>query len=79
MFGKGEDSDAKIAVQALKDLGHEPVDKQSVHPMTLKSFIREQYESGSNFPADLFGAFVGNKTKIAPAKKTAPMAQQDNL
>lgn len=78
MFGKGEDVDAQIAVQALKDLGHEPTDKQSVHPMTLKSFIREQYESGSDFPADLFGAFVGNKTKIAPAKTTAPQVQQQD-
>lgn len=70
MFGKGEDADAQTAVHALKDLGFEPVDKQSVHPMTLKSFIREQYESGTDFPAELFGAYVGNKTKIAPAKKT---------
>lgn len=80
MFGKGEDADAQTAVHALKDLGFEPQDKQSVHPMTLKSFIREQFESGSDFPAELFGAYVGNKTKIAPAKKTvASIPSQDPL
>jgi len=78
-FGKGEDQDAQSAVQALRDLGFEPVDKQSVHPMTLKSFIREQFESGSEFPAELFGAYVGNKTKIAPAKKAAAMPHHDEL
>lgn len=84
MFGKGEDHLADTVVELLREHGAEPVDKATVHPMTLKSFIREQYESGSNFPADLFGAFVGNKTKIAPAKKpaataTSVAAQQDNL
>jgi len=80
MFGRGEDQQAQAAIAALKLKGFEPVDKQSVHPMTLKSFIREQYESGTDFPAELFGAYVGNKTKIAPAKKTvATSPSQDPL
>lgn len=68
-FGKGEDQDAQTVVQALIDLGFTPLDKASVHPMTLKSFIREQMESGNaDFPAEVFGAYVGNKTKIVPSK-----------
>lgn len=70
IFGKGEDADAQIAVQALHDLGHTPIDKTSVHPQTLKAFVREQMEStASTFPAELFGAYVGNQTKIVPVKK----------
>lgn len=68
-FGKGEDQEAQIAIQALQDLGLNPTDKASVHPMTLKSFIRENVEGGKEFPMELFGAFIGNRTKIAPAKK----------
>lgn len=69
MFGKGEDVAAQFVVNTLKEMGHEPLDKQSVHPMTLKSFIREQFETAAEFPADLFGAYVGNKTKIASPKQ----------
>lgn len=79
MFGKGEDGNADAAIAALRLKGFEPADKQSVHPMTLKSFIREQFESGSDFPAELFGAYVGNKTKIVPAKKTVAAPSQDPL
>lgn len=67
-FGKGEDADAQIAVEALRDLGHEPQDKSSVHPQTLKSFVRERLESAQELPIELFGVFVGNKTKLTPAK-----------
>jgi hypothetical protein len=78
-FGKGEDEKAEAIVAQLRIQGLEPVDKQSVHPMTLKSFIREQLESGSDFPSDLFGAYVGNKTKIVAPKKAAAPLQHDKL
>jgi len=78
-FGKGEDRAAAELMELLESRGYSATDKQSVHPMTLKSFIREQFESGSEFPAELFGAYVGNKTKIAPAKKAAAMPHHDEL
>ncbi|UOF78075.1 hypothetical protein [Caudoviricetes sp.] len=68
-FGKGEDAVANKLVELLFTHKYSPTDKSSVHPMTLKSFIREQMEAGNpDFPAELFGAYVGNKTKIVPAK-----------
>jgi hypothetical protein len=70
MFGKGEDSVAEKIVNVLRAAGVIPQDKSSVHPMTLKSFIREQVESGNtDFPMELFGAYIGNKTKITVGKK----------
>jgi hypothetical protein len=30
----------------------------------LKAFVREQIEKGKNVPADLFGVYIANKTKI---------------
>jgi hypothetical protein len=35
-----------------------------VHPSTLKGFVKEQIELGKNVPADLFGTYVSNKTKL---------------
>lgn len=68
-FGKGEDAAANKVLDILEQNGYSPTDKSSVHPMTLKSFIREQMESGNpDFPAEVFGAYVGNKTKIVPSK-----------
>ena len=68
-FGKGEDDIAELTVQLLQQKGLSPEQKTFVHPMTLKSFVKEQGESGANFPQDLFGVFVGNKTKITQPKK----------
>lgn len=63
-FGRGEDDEANKFKQAIAAMGYIPEDKQDVHAMTLKAFIREQMEAGKEFPAELFGAFVGNRTKL---------------
>jgi hypothetical protein len=38
--------------------------EESIHYQTLKAFVKERVESGSQFPRDLFGVYVGNKTTI---------------
>ena len=38
--------------------------KEAVHPQTLKAFVREQVELGSDIPTSLFNIFSGFKTKI---------------
>ena len=42
---------------------------ESVHPMTLKSWIKEQLAEGNNIPMDLFGARQYYKTVIKSTKK----------
>jgi hypothetical protein len=68
-FGKGDDEKATLVKQAMIGCGVEPIDKESVHPQTLKAFVREQLEEGHNLPTELFGVYVGNRTKITPATK----------
>ena len=68
MFGMGEDEKANATVAQLAAQGLNPADKSSVHPSTLKSFVKEQIEGGTNLPTDLFGVFVGKRTKLTPAK-----------
>ena len=38
--------------------------KEAVHPSTLKAFVREQVEQGSDIPPNLFNIYTGFKTKI---------------
>ena len=68
-FGKGEDDIAGLLVQELQKKGLQPEQKTFVHPMTLKSFVKDRIENGQELPQELFGVFVGNKTKITPATK----------
>ena len=67
-FGKGEDELAQEVAKLLIQKGLSPEQKIFVHAMTLKAFVKECIEGGRNLPLDLFGVFVGNKTKITPAK-----------
>ncbi|CAB4182513.1 hypothetical protein UFOVP1090_17 [uncultured Caudovirales phage] len=60
-FGKGEDEKVNKLMEQLIDYGF--TCKTSVHPMTLKSFVKEQMESGNSLP-DSIKVHVGNKVKI---------------
>ena len=64
-FGMGEDSIANEFIDKVKSLGYQPIQKLSVHSMTLKAFVREQIAEGNDLPMDTFGVFVGAETKIS--------------
>ena len=64
-FGKGEDLSANDFIDKISSLGYEPTQKVWVEPMTLKAFVREQINEGSELPMDKFGVFVGAETKIS--------------
>ena len=78
-FGKGEDETALETMTLLKEFlekerlnnnfsGGLPDQKESVHPSTLKAFVKERIESGdSAFTPDtqkLFSVYQGKRTKI---------------
>jgi|TARA_A100000172_G_scaffold74399_1_gene56455 hypothetical protein len=64
-FGKSQDNEAKALVEELRSKGLAVKQKESVHPSTLRGFVREQIEDfGRSVPAELFGTYVANKTKI---------------
>ena len=67
-FGMGEDNLAKDFYQSALDRGFQVDKKEAVHPMSLKSWVKEMTEKGSEFPSDLFGAFIGKKAKIVKGK-----------
>jgi hypothetical protein len=63
-FGKGEDEKAVEAATVLAEAGFRPTQKESVHPMTLKAFLKEQINKGEEIPLDLFSAHIVNRSKI---------------
>lgn len=70
-FGKGEGQKAAEAVDALREHGFMPTDKQSVHPQTLGATIREMVQAGVDVPLALLGVYVQQFVKMtAPGKKT---------
>ena len=64
-FGMKQDNEAKSIVEELKQKGLTVQQKTSVHPSSLRGFVREQIQDlGKDVPAELFGTYVANKTKI---------------
>lgn len=70
-FGKGEMESAKAALKLLEESGFHGTMDRSVHPATLKSFVKEQLENGTNIPIETFGIFEFEiaKIKLPKAKK----------
>jgi|TARA_Y100000296_G_scaffold84101_1_gene116533 hypothetical protein len=64
VFGKGEDALAINIKKYLNESGISFTDRESVHPRTLGTFIREQTEKGKVLPHDLLGIYIGQTTKI---------------
>ena len=64
-YGKGEDHDALVLMGKLEEMNVDYENRKSVHPSTLKAFVREQINEGSELPMDTFGVFVGAETKIS--------------
>tara|TARA_R110000744_G_scaffold11773_5_gene35701 strand:+ start:3469 stop:4038 length:570 start_codon:yes stop_codon:yes gene_type:complete len=67
-FGRGEDERAKEVINTLMKDGLIPEQKQSVHPSSLKAFVREQVQSNNQGfdqkARELFSVYEGRRTKI---------------
>ena len=63
-FGRGEDQKADHYLKILEGHGLLPEQNTSIHPSTLKAWVKERMENGDQFPMDLFGAFVGQRAVI---------------
>tara|TARA_R100000995_G_scaffold84921_1_gene65873 strand:- start:14071 stop:14646 length:576 start_codon:yes stop_codon:yes gene_type:complete len=63
-FGRGESDVVNQTVSTLKARGLSPQVRQSVHPSTLKAFVKEQVSSGNDIPTETFGIYIGTKATI---------------
>ena len=66
-FGRGEDQLCDGLLDQLREQNYPVEQAQKVEPQTLKAWVREMVERGSEFPTDLFGAYVGQKATIKSA------------
>jgi|TARA_R110002020_G_scaffold366158_2_gene578258 hypothetical protein len=69
VFGRGEDQSAVTFMNMAAKEGYEAQQKEEVHPSTLKAFVKERVESGSDFPEELFGAYVGQRATLKKGKR----------
>jgi hypothetical protein len=67
-LGMGERDLAEQVEHAISDAGADYSSKLSVHPATLKSFVKSEVESGRALPLELFGAFIGEVVKLKKGK-----------
>ena len=63
-FNRGESDIVDETVLALKSRGLAPEVKQSIHPSTLKAFVKEQLTTGNDIPTEPFGVYIGTKAII---------------
>lgn len=68
-FGRGQLDDAiRYAQEANSKFPENPAGvKDTVHPATLKSFVKEQLEKGAPIPMELFGVRPFNRAKYKKA------------
>ena len=63
-FGKGEKDRAKEAAEQLRAMGIACNMKTGVHHSTLRAFVKEQVEEGTDIPLQAFGVYIGNRIKV---------------
>ena len=63
-FGREETEVVDQTVSALQSRGLSPEVRQSVHPSTLKAFVKEQLTTGNDIPTEPFGIYIGTKATI---------------
>jgi hypothetical protein len=68
-FGKGQDAEAKKLTELLSSQGYSFINSRTVHPQTLKAFIRKQLEDGLPVPMDIFSVHVKNVAVITLPKR----------
>lgn len=68
-FDRGEAEAAQaFAAEVAAATGHHPAVAETVHPATLKAFVKEQLAAGAVLPFDLFGVRPFNRAKLKPPK-----------
>ena len=63
-FGREETEVVEQTVSALQSRGLSPEVRQSVHPSTLKAFVKEQFTTGNDIPTQPFGIYIGTRAII---------------
>jgi len=66
-FGRNEDRLCETLLNQLREQNYPVEQAQKIEPQTLKAWVREQVERGSELPNELFGVYVGQRASIKSA------------
>jgi hypothetical protein len=66
-FGRGEEEEARRLAAEIAE-AHDCELKETIHPQTLKAFVKEQVEGGKPLPYELFGVFPFSRAKVKMPK-----------
>ena len=58
-FAVGNEERAYELYASLKDQEYYPISVQTIHPGTLKSFLREKWNQDVDVPEELFSTYTG--------------------
>lgn len=64
LFGKGQDAEAKQLMALIETNGFSFTNNKSVHPQTLRAFVKGQLRDGYQVPFDLFSVHVKRTSSI---------------
>jgi hypothetical protein len=67
-FGVGGEAELEKLIEAAHFIGLEPVLKETVHPQTLKAFVKERLAEGAPIPFDAFSINQFKQAKIKEKK-----------
>jgi len=70
-FNAGEDKIAKAIFAELRKRKLHPISSKTVHPQTLKAFLREKWNADVDIPVELFETYTGQVAEIALPKASA--------
>ena len=68
-FGKGQGAEAQALMTTLSTYGYSFTNARTVHPQTLKAFVRKQLEEGLPVPTNIFSIHIKKVASIDPPKK----------
>jgi hypothetical protein len=63
-FGKEQIQDAELFRRQCEEQGMLVKSEEKVEPATLKKFIKDSLDSGTDIPMELFGAYNQKQTKV---------------
>jgi hypothetical protein len=68
-FGKGQESEAQGVMTLLDEKGISYTNSKTVHPQTLKAFVKRRLEDGEPIPTDIFSIHITKSATIKSPKK----------
>lgn len=76
-FGRGEVDEAELIAREISALSERSVDvAQTIHPQTLKAFVKERMEAGEAIPFDTFGIMPFDRVKLKAPRPTAAASRK---